>query len=210
MEHASLRERVIILLMCSAGLRVGGVTTLSIGDLRRIDKYNIYELTVYRGLDEEYKTYCTLESTAAIDSYLEYRRVRLGEQITDDSPLVVNLTDKENGYTRTNMAQRMTVKNIQRTIHRLLKDIGMRRAENKKVVQGQRHATAICHSLRKFFASQLEHADMKDSHMSHLTINEEARLQQKVQKLTAEQDRIMKKLNKIDALAEKLGIIDEE
>jgi hypothetical protein len=43
-----------------------------------------------------------------------------------------------------------------------------------------------------------------------LTINEEDRLRLKVNKLTAEQNRIVKKLDKIDLLAKKLGITDDD
>jgi hypothetical protein len=43
-----------------------------------------------------------------------------------------------------------------------------------------------------------------------LTINEENRLRLKVSKLTAEQSRIVKKLDKIDQLARKLGITDDD
>jgi site-specific recombinase XerD len=160
-EYATPRTKVIILLMASAGLLVGGVSGLNVGHLKKIDISNdqhIYEITVYANESEEYKSYCTFECSAAIDSYIEYRRTRLHETKTEESPLVVNLTNKEAGGHKKTAGTRMTVHNIQLSIWHLLKDVGMRRADNKKIVQGQRHATAICHSLRKFFRSQLKFA----------------------------------------------------
>jgi site-specific recombinase XerC len=166
LEYSTPRERVLILLMAGAGLR-GGIADLSVGDLQKISLPNtgqtIYEITVYRGFDEQYETLCSVETAAAIDSYLEYRKTRLHETITEESPLVVNLQNKEElGGHKNTAGTRMTVHNIQLIIWRLLNDVGMRRADNKKIVQGSRHSAAICHSMRKFFASQLEHADMKD------------------------------------------------
>src|SRR5437867_4006052 len=48
------------------------------GTSEEIEKYGIYKITVYRGDQEEYRTYCTPEAKKAIDAYLEYR-LRSGE-----------------------------------------------------------------------------------------------------------------------------------
>jgi integrase len=82
----SYRNRAIILLMASAGLRRGAVPPLRIKDLEPIDRHSIYKIIVYARTRQNYFTFCTPECRKAIDDYLEYRR-RWGERITDDSPL---------------------------------------------------------------------------------------------------------------------------
>jgi site-specific recombinase XerD len=164
LEYSTPRERVMILLMCSAGLRVGALPYLNVGHLRKIEEHRIYGIRVYvpkddkDNVDDEYITFCTPECAAAIDSYVNFRKERLGEIITDETPLLVNLSNKERGRNGTNIGGRITLGNIEITMYRLLKDIGMRHDNNKKTRQGDRHVTAICHSLRKFFRSQLKFA----------------------------------------------------
>ena len=80
LEKANQRERIVVLLMCSSGMRVGALSSLKIRHLKRIDKYSLYKITVYENEDEEYITFCTPECARAIDSYLEYRQ-RYGECI---------------------------------------------------------------------------------------------------------------------------------
>ena len=63
LEKADLRGKVAILLMASAGLRVGALPSLKIRNLERIDKYQLYKITVYENEDEEYFTFCTPECT---------------------------------------------------------------------------------------------------------------------------------------------------
>jgi integrase len=88
LEKSDQRTRIAILLMCSAGLRVGALPSLKIRNLEKIYKYNHYKITVYENEDEEYTTFCSPECRAAIDSYLEYRE-RHGERpLSEDSPLI--------------------------------------------------------------------------------------------------------------------------
>ena len=88
LEKADQRGRICILLMCSAGLRIGALPSLKIRNLERIAKYQLYKITVYENEDEEYVTFCTPECTSAIDSYLEYRQRHGEHPLKDDSPLI--------------------------------------------------------------------------------------------------------------------------
>jgi integrase len=82
------RTRVIILLMVSTGMRVGAIHVLQIIDLVKIEGYGLYKITVYSNSSKDrYYTFCTPECTRAIDSYLDYR-MRLGEIIKPQAPLV--------------------------------------------------------------------------------------------------------------------------
>jgi hypothetical protein len=78
-------ERAIILLMASAGLRVGALPDLRVGDLTPVDKYGLYQITVYAGdQNAKYTTFCSPECRAEIDGYLQSRKHN-GEQITPNS-----------------------------------------------------------------------------------------------------------------------------
>ena len=46
-EHANLRNRAVILLMSSTGIRLGAFPYLRVKDLEPIDKYNIFKIWVY-------------------------------------------------------------------------------------------------------------------------------------------------------------------
>jgi hypothetical protein len=52
-EKADQRGRVTILLMSSAGMRVGALPHVEIRNLDKIEEYQLYKITVYEGEDEE-------------------------------------------------------------------------------------------------------------------------------------------------------------
>lgn len=58
---ADERETVVILALCSTGMRRGAIPRLTFGDLTPLDKWGIYAIRVYAGEEEEYMTYCTPE-----------------------------------------------------------------------------------------------------------------------------------------------------
>src|SRR5918996_499284 len=58
----SIRNRTIILLLWSGGMRVGAIPLMRIKDLEPIDKYNIYRITVYpKSKKSKHRTYCSPE-----------------------------------------------------------------------------------------------------------------------------------------------------
>jgi hypothetical protein len=85
-DAAPLRDKCIILLMASAGLRRGALSYLRIRDLQKIDKYNLYKINVYKKEQEGYTTFCTPECAKYIYQYLDWRK-RIGEQLKPNSPL---------------------------------------------------------------------------------------------------------------------------
>jgi site-specific recombinase XerD len=87
LEKANQRERLVVLLMCSSGMRVGALPYLKIRNLERIDKYSLYIINIYENEDDEYITFCTPECAKVIDSYPEFRQ-RHGERIKEDAPLI--------------------------------------------------------------------------------------------------------------------------
>ena len=87
-----LREKVIVLILESTGMRIGAVHTLKIGDLspKQTKQGKIYKIDVYSESSKHYSAYCNVETTEAIDSYLK-ERTDDGEIIKNDTPLIRNL-----------------------------------------------------------------------------------------------------------------------
>src|SRR5215831_13151281 len=84
---ADLRDRCIILLMISTGIRVGAVKSLRLKHLKKL-KEEIGILTVYaESKNDRYNALITPECIAAIDDYLQYRKKQC-EKITDDSYII--------------------------------------------------------------------------------------------------------------------------
>jgi hypothetical protein len=82
------RVKIIILLISSAGVRMGAIPLLKIRNLIKIEKYNLYQINVYENSKKSnYKTFCTPECTSVIDSYLQYRK-HAGEILKPESPLI--------------------------------------------------------------------------------------------------------------------------
>ena len=218
-DAATLRDKCIILLMSSAGLRRGAIQYLRIRDLQKIDKYNLYKINVYKNEQESYITYCTPECARYIDQYLEWRQ-RLGERLQSNSPILrvefdtigkVSVPKPVSGYV------------VTFTIRKLLDTTGVRAASEK----WKRTELMQCHGFRKFFKTTCINAGMNPMYseylMGHksgltksyfkptdqellegndkalgyvaaindLTINEEHRLTKKVNELQLKNDQIM-------------------
>ena len=152
-----IRVKLVISLMSSSGLRNGAVNILKIRDLEKIEKYNIYQITVYRKSKKySYKTFCTPECATLIDSYLQYRKNQ-GEQLKGNSPLIreqFNTTDK----LKVNNPRHLTPRTIRNMINDVLikysslrKKLPFDRINNRK--EG-RNVTMLTHGFRKFFNTE--------------------------------------------------------
>jgi integrase len=176
LDKATEREKVIILLLCSTGMRRGALPLLKYGDLRWIEKYQIYEMKLYAGFkNDEYTVYCSLECTSAINSYLDFRR-RYGEEITKDSYLIRKQFNTRNnrGLIKVSDASdppqdhMTTNSNIQSIIYKLVYDSGVRNFEDKKTRLGDRHQNMLAHSFRKFFENKCLEAGVDPFYVSVL------------------------------------------
>ena len=89
-EYADLREKIIITLCSSSGIRIGALPFLKVGNLEPItvQGFSIYRLCIYEGDKEEYTTYCTPECRKYLEEYISYRQ-RHGETIHKNSPLLI-------------------------------------------------------------------------------------------------------------------------
>jgi len=94
LQLADIREKVIILLLVTAGLRIGALPDLFVKHLSPIhskdsNKLLAARLTVYPNTPDEYFTFVTPECYRIIEQYLEYRK-RNHEKVEGDAPLIRN------------------------------------------------------------------------------------------------------------------------
>lgn len=82
LTNADVRMRMIILLLSSTGARIGSLPGLTLGNLTKIPRYNLYKIVFYEGTNNEYYTFTTREcAITGIDNYLSYR-LRCSEKIS--------------------------------------------------------------------------------------------------------------------------------
>ena len=181
LAHTSPRNKAIILVMASGGLRVGAIETLRIKDLEPFDKHNIYKINVYAtSRRSKYFTFCTPECRKEIDSYLEWRK-RWGERLSEDTPLFRNENNKNVLILKTGA--------IRWLIASLLKDTGLRPVipltENNKQPH-YRSNIMQCHGFRKFFETNSFKAGMNHMYIRRL-MGQKARLGDAYLKLSEEE-----------------------
>jgi integrase len=166
LSKALPRDRAIILLMASSGIRVGAIAyPLQLRDLQPIDKYNIYKLTIYRKSSSRYYTFCSPEARKEIDFYLEWRR-RLGEPLNDNSPVFRKTFDRF----KVQNPLPVTLSAINWIMNSLLKQCGLRTLEPLKEGQTppKRMEIMQCHGFRKFFESNAFKAGMNNMYIRRL------------------------------------------
>jgi integrase len=152
----SLRDRAIILLLSSSGLRIGGLIRLQLKHIKRVEKYNAFQLEVYKKSREAYTTFCTPESRIAIEDYLEWR-TRLGEKLIPESPLFRLEFE-------TKFGARAPAKPVRKTsVYNMIKKLRFQTGivheqhltENVKLGYPRSEVMNL-HGFRKYFATTLE------------------------------------------------------
>jgi integrase len=160
-DAAPLRDKCIILVMCSAGLRRGALSYLRIRDLQKIDKYQLYKINVYKKEQEQYITFCTPECTRYIDQYLDWRK-RMGEQLKPNSPLFRVEFDTITEYNR---PKAISTHAVAYMIHKLLDRTGVRVPTNDHT---QRTELMQTHGFRKFFKTTCINGGMNPLYSEYL------------------------------------------
>ncbi len=154
-EHMDLRDRAIVLLMCSSGPRIGAIPGIRIKDLEPIDSYNIYKITYYhKSIKSRYYSFCTPESRKAIDDYIDWRK-RFGHRLNEDSPLFVSRDSQ-------NQLKPMSVSGLRLHIMRMLRHAGLRPVVSiaNEVQPWKRYPVMANHGFRKFFKTNAFRAGM--------------------------------------------------
>jgi hypothetical protein len=112
--------------MTSAGLRLGALQLLRVGDLIPVPKYNLYQIRVYaNSKSNRHHTFCTPECRKTIDNYLDYRR-SCGENITPKSPLLRQEFDREDIFQAVNDIKPLTGYAIKKAVTKVIYASGLR------------------------------------------------------------------------------------
>jgi integrase len=195
----SLRERVIILLLCSTGMR-GVLPNLSIGSLSKInlDGYpsHLYKIVVYEGEPDQYYTFCTFECANIIDQYLDYRK-RFGEVLKPNSPLIREQFDHTDTFAA-KRAQFLSLDGIRTIMDRMILVSGLRARTSRK--EKYLHEVMLSHGMRKFAITQMKKAQLDFSDREYLVGHRHSRGLDVNYDRTTEEDRLKQYLKAIDLL----------
>jgi integrase len=150
LSETDLRDRCLILLMSSTGIRVGAIKELKIKHLKRLQESNIGILSIYpQSKNSRYNALLTPECVATLDEYFEFRRMQ-HEKITEESYII---RDKFAPFSKnTNRAKPLSQRTINQQVKRLLIKTGL----SYKQLQPD-------HGLRKFFNTALMNSDVAHS-----------------------------------------------
>jgi integrase len=166
LEFSDIRTKVIILLMCSSGMRVGALPILKIGDLTPIPKHQIYQIRVYaNSKSNRHYTFCTIECRKAVDNYIDFRR-SCGEDITPRSPLLRQEFDRDDKFQVAKDIRPLSRLAIRKSLAKVLYESRLRvplppaADTTTTTTTTTRRETAITHGFRKFFDTTCTHSGM--------------------------------------------------
>jgi integrase len=207
LSKANKRDRMIILLMASTGMRIGALPHLTIDNLHKLQvkgyppSLHIYKIIVYEGEPEEYYTFTTFECAAAIDDYL-MEREHFGEHCSPESPLI-RAEYNYNIPERVQKPEFLTTGGMQRLLDRLLigsmvrvKHVGRREGKGQWVL----HNVMKSHGFRKFTITQMKLAKVDFSDREYLVGHKGSRGLDVNYDRTSEDDRLQEYLKAMDLL----------
>jgi len=156
-----IRVKIIILLISSSGIRSGAIPILRLRNLTKIEKYNLYQISVYeKSKKSNYKTFCTPECAAVIDTYLNYRK-HAGETLRGESPLLREQFNSSDKF-KVNNPRPISLSLIRYLVNEVLVKYSALRQkipydyQNKR--REQKNPTMLTHSFRKFFDTEARKA----------------------------------------------------
>jgi integrase len=231
-DNADMRDKAIILLLASTGMRGGALPKLKLKDLTPID--NLYKIRVYKHTHEQYYTFCTPECRRHLDDYLDYRR-RSGERLKEDSPMFRRrFNPDKNPHIQ---VRPISFSGIASIISHLLNLTGVRPTIPLEAGKHPAHTNLpMIHGFRKFFVTQCIRAKVEfgaresltghkkglDSHYDRrneseylaeyskaidlLTIDPKNRLERRVAQLTIKADRVDELSEDFAELKRRLGL----
>ena len=166
---SDIKEKAMVLLMCSTGVRIGALPLLTIGSLQKVEPQgypnaHLYKIIIYEHEQETHYSYCTFECASAIDSYREFREQR-GEVLNENSPLIRENFDTEN-MIATARPKFLTLKAFRSAFERLVERSGIRvKRDSEITVRKQEYKTGrhlyevpLTHGFRKFVITQFKKA----------------------------------------------------
>jgi integrase len=210
------RDKVILLLMASVGIRIGALPGIKIGDLIKVhppgysmqDNY-IYKINIYPKESEEYYAFCTFEATTAIDRYLEYRQQN-GEVLMPKAPLLrkhfrSGVSYDKSKQRHTNNAKYKEVgdiiiasKTFNNIVDRIVQRAGLRTAQLKK--KHGLHEVMASHGFRKFCITQMVKARLEYNIREFLVGHRRTTGLDRHYDRTSEEDRLREYMKAMDLL----------
>ena len=172
---AKTRMRCFIAFMYSTGARVAAIYWLDaqqiphylqMRDLVPLDKYGIYKITIYRGANEQYVTYCSPQTRRDLDNYFAMRKAA-GEEFTPETPVFRNDFDAGKKESVHNVIP-MTDKAASSAMGDLLLETGVRQRleglsdDIKSSSHRMRYSFKQDHGFRKAFETVLIDAGMRE------------------------------------------------
>lgn len=171
-----LRTRIIILLLASSGMRLGGIAGLKHGDLNPLyDKEDharviAVHVKVYAGTEDEYDTFCSPEAWHSYCEYI-YVREKYGETITKNSPVLLSR------FAKKTLAEGKAKPINDATIQNLLSAIRHKAGLDKPSQHyNGRYTIKAAHSFRKFWNSTVRSLKTKEGSPAVSFVNKERML----------------------------------
>jgi integrase len=197
-SSTDLRQKMIILLLASTGMRLGALQMLTVGSLHKIElkPSHIHKIIVYEGERQEYYTFCSFECTAAIDQYLDYRK-RFGEVLKSSSPLIREQFDTTDKFV-INRPQFLSIGAFRVMMDRILVVSGLRNRSKGK--NRNLHEIMRSHGFRKFTITQMKKAQLDFSDREYLVGHKGSRGLDVNYDRTSEEDRLQEYLKAMELL----------
>lgn len=167
-------NEVVILLMVSAGIRIGAISKIKVKHLEPITVntgrgiYHTYKIIVDAdSRHDKYWTTCNLECVTAIKEYLEQREEDGEGPVKETSPLIRERRDSRDIFrmTKPRHVQDAAIRNC---VRQILKQAGVYINDQKK------QERAMSHSFRKNYKTVCESSPMKSLHVEMLMGHKEA------------------------------------
>jgi len=163
LDAVNLEEKFRILFIAQTGMRVSDAIALKFGDIRRELELGNIPLAIRfspqkdRELIGERVTFLGSDGVEILKQYLTWRE-KQGETLTDDSPLFVGRTKKQNKRKIIHIASAA----FNETIRESAKKASIGNDNGK-------YGRIRTHSLRKFFITQMTNHGMEDKIVNFLT-----------------------------------------
>jgi len=152
----SLRNKAIVLLMASSGLRLGAIPDIKIKHMTKLE--SSYAIKIYEGDLEEDYVFTTPEASKTIEEYLDQRK-KDGEYLDSESPLI--RTAYQLGIQKVNPCNLDTLAHI---MGRVIKCVD-------RIKKGNRYDIPKDHGFRKYFATTIKNISGITVTMSEKLIN---------------------------------------
>jgi integrase len=162
-EVCDERVRALILFLASTGVRIRAIIDLKLEDLVTVPTYNLYQVKVYATARERYFTFVTPEASKALNTYLNYRE-RCGEKLTPKSPVFRDQFNRNDPDSIRN-PQPIRLRALEWLISQTIQKSGLITVERQTELHNEhgkiRKNVRLTAGFRKFFDTQLIHADVK-------------------------------------------------